>query len=143
MPDKRGEAFNSKATPRLAVVPEAQNDVPRGRLGRPLPYTTVLLQLGRHGVSGNNALLNQAIAAMYQHLHCVSMWLAGPQCAVVNLCFQDTSAQHRQHLASAGSIQLTMYGAAGPVSLPISTVASKQLPDVTVVRVHNVLGDCP
>ena len=34
-----------------------------------------------------------------------------------------------------------MHGAAGPVSLPVSTVASKQLPDVTVVvRMHNVPG---
>ncbi len=33
-----------------------------------------------------------------------------------------------------------MHGAAAPVTLPVSTVASKQLPDVTVVRVHNVPG---
>ena len=45
---------------------------------------------------------------------------------------------HRQRLASAGSIQLTnsMHGAAEPVS----SVASKQLPYVTVVRMHNVPG---
>ena len=33
-----------------------------------------------------------------------------------------------------------MPGAAAPVSLPVSTVAAKQLPDVTVVRLHNVPG---
>ena len=33
-----------------------------------------------------------------------------------------------------------MPGAATPVSLPISTVAAKQLPDVTMVRLHNVPG---
>ncbi len=33
-----------------------------------------------------------------------------------------------------------MHGAAAPVTLPVSTVASKQLPDVTVVRMHNVPG---
>ena len=31
-----------------------------------------------------------------------------------------------------------MPGAAAPVSLPIGTVAAKQLPEVTVVRLHNV-----
>ena len=76
-------------------------------------------------------------------LLCMTMWQAGPQCAVAStthLSFKDTSAQHRQQLASAGTIQLTMHGAAAPVTLPVSTVASKQLPDVTVVRVHNVPG---
>ena len=33
-----------------------------------------------------------------------------------------------------------MHGAAAPVTLPVSTVASIQLPDVTVVRMHNVSG---
>ncbi|DBB01662.1 TPA: hypothetical protein ACH3X1_000295 [Trebouxia sp. C0004] len=33
-----------------------------------------------------------------------------------------------------------MPGAAAPVSLPIGTVAAKQLPEVTVVRLHNVPG---
>ena len=95
---------------------------------------------------GNNALLNQAIAAMYQHPslreHVVG-WApvrSGQHNSEVHLCFRDTSAQHRQHLTSAGSIQLTLHGAAEPVSLPVSTVASKQLPDVTVIRMHNVPG---
>ncbi len=73
---------------------------------------------------------------------CMTMWQAGHQCAVAStthLSFKDTSAQHRQ-LASAGTIQLTTHGAAAPVTLPVSTVASKQLPDVTVVRMHNVPG---
>ena len=33
-----------------------------------------------------------------------------------------------------------MHAAAAPVSLPVNTVASKQLPDVTMVRMHNVPG---
>ncbi len=33
-----------------------------------------------------------------------------------------------------------MHEAAAPVTLPVSTVASKQLPVVTVVRMHNVPG---
>ncbi len=33
-----------------------------------------------------------------------------------------------------------MHGAAAPVTLPVSTVTSKQRPDVTVVRMHNVPG---
>ena len=41
-----------------------------------------------------------------------------------HLSFKDTFAQHRQQLASTGTIQLTMHGAATPVTLPISTVAS-------------------
>ena len=95
---------------------------------------------------GNNALLNQAIAAMYQHPslreHVVG-WApmrSGQHTSEVHLCFRDTSAQHRQHLASAGSVQVTMHDAAEPVSLPVSTVATKQLPDLTVVRMHNVPG---
>ncbi|KAL3158919.1 hypothetical protein ABBQ32_011629 [Trebouxia sp. C0010 RCD-2024] len=91
----------------------------------------------------NNSLVNQAIAAMYQHpqLHNhVVGWApvpSGQLNAEVHLSFKDTSAQHRQQLASAGTIQFTMPGAA-PVSLPVSTVAAKQLPEVTVVRLHNV-----
>ncbi len=83
---------------------------------------------------------------MYEHpaLHDhVAGWApvrSGQHNAEVHLSFKDTSAQHRQQLASAGSIQLTMHGAAAPVTLPVSTVASKQLPDVTVVRMHNVPG---
>ncbi len=83
---------------------------------------------------------------MYQHpaLHDhVAGWApvrSGKHNAEVHLSFRDTSAQHRQQLASAGTIQLTMHWAAAPVTLPVSTVASKQLPDVTVVRMHNVPG---
>ena len=94
----------------------------------------------------NNNLVNQAVAAMYQHplLHDhVVGWApmrSGQHSAEVHLCFRDASAQHRQQLAAAGSIQLTMHGAAAPVSLPVSTVAAKQLPDVTLVRMHNVPG---
>ena len=95
---------------------------------------------------GNNALLNQAIAAMYQHPslreHVVG-WApvrSGQHNSEVLLCFRDTSAQHRQDMTSAGCIQLTLPGAAEPVSLPVSTVASKQLLDVTVIRMHNVPG---
>ena len=43
-------------------------------------------------------------------------------------------------MASTGAIQVTVPGAAAPVSLPVSTVAAKQLPEVTVVRLHNVPG---
>lgn len=94
----------------------------------------------------NLSVVNQAIAAMYEHpaLHDhVAGWApmrSGQHNAEVHLSFKDTSAQHRQQLASAGTIQLTMHGAAAPVTLPVSTVASKQLPDVTVVRMHNVPG---
>ena len=94
----------------------------------------------------NNNVVNQAIAAMYEHpaLHDhVAGWApvrSGQHNAEVHLCFRDTSAQQRQQLASAGTIQLVMHGAAAPVSLPVSTVASKQLPDVTMVRMHNVPG---
>ena len=94
----------------------------------------------------NNNLVNQAIAAMYQHplLHeHVVGWApmrSGQHSAEVHLCFRDASAQHRQQLAATGSIQLTMHGAAAPVSLPVSTVAARQLPDVTLVRMHNVPG---
>lgn len=93
----------------------------------------------------NTSLVNQAIAAMYQHpqLHDhVVGWApvrSGQLKAEVHLSFKDTSAQHRQQLASAGTIQVTMPGAA-PTSLPVSTVAAKQLPEVTVVRLHNVPG---
>ncbi len=94
----------------------------------------------------NLSVVNQAIAAMYEHpaLHDhVAGWApvrSGQHNAEVHLSFKDASAQHRQQLASAGTIQLTMHGAAAPVTLPVSTVASKQLPDVTVVRMHNVPG---
>jgi len=94
----------------------------------------------------NLSVVNQAIAAMYEHpaLHDhVAGWApvrSGQHNAEVHLSFKDASAQHRQQLASAGTIQLTMHGAAAPVSLPVSTVASKQLPDVTMVRMHNVPG---
>ena len=94
----------------------------------------------------NSNLVNQAIAAMYQHplLHDhVVGWApmrSGQHSAEVHLCFKDASAQHRQQLAAAGSIQLAMHGAETPVSLPVSTVAAKQLPDVTMVRMHNVPG---
>ena len=99
----------------------------------------------------NNSLVNQAIAAMYQHpqLHDhVVGWAPvrnGQLNSEVHLSFKDASAQHRQQLASTGAIQVTMPGAAAPVSLPVSTVAAKQLPDVTVVRLHNVPGgyQCP
>jgi len=40
------------------------------------------------------------------------------RCRQVHLSFKDTSAQHRQQLATAGAIQLTMHGAAAPVTLP-------------------------
>ena len=63
---------------------------------------------------------------------------SGQHNAEVHLSFRNASAQHRQQLASAGTIQPTMLGATAPVSLPVSTVASKQLPDVTMVRMHNV-----
>ncbi len=33
-----------------------------------------------------------------------------------------------------------MHGTAAPVTLPVSKVASKQLPDVIVVRMHNEPG---
>ena len=94
----------------------------------------------------NGTLINQVIAALYQddelHDHVVG-WApvrAGQQNAEVHLCFKDASAQHRQQLAAAGSIQLTMHGAMEAVTLPVSTVASRQLPDVTMVRLHNVPG---
>ncbi|DBB04709.1 TPA: hypothetical protein ACH3X1_012763 [Trebouxia sp. C0004] len=95
----------------------------------------------------NNSLVNQAIAAMYQHpqLHDhVVGWApvrSGQLNTEVHLSFKDASAQHRQQLASTAAIQVTMPGAAAPVSLPVSTVAAKQLPEVTVVRLHNVPGD--
>ena len=83
----------------------------------------------------NHSLVNQAIAAMYKHpqLHeHVAGWApvrSGQLNAEVHLSFKDTSAQHRQQLASGGSIQVTMAGAAAPVSLPVSTAAAKQLPE--------------
>ncbi|DBA85858.1 TPA: hypothetical protein ACH3X1_005406 [Trebouxia sp. C0004] len=86
----------------------------------------------------NNSLVNQAIAAMYQHpqLHDhVVGWApvrSGQLNTEVHLSFKDASAQHRQQLASTAAIQVTMPGAAAPVSLPVSTVAAKQLPEVTV-----------
>lgn len=49
------------------------------------------------------------------------------------LCTAQTAA------SISGTIQVTMPGAA-PVSWPVSTVAAKQLPDVTMVRLHNVPG---
>ncbi|KAL3139476.1 hypothetical protein ABBQ38_003805 [Trebouxia sp. C0009 RCD-2024] len=94
----------------------------------------------------NTSLVNQAIAALYLHpqLHDhVVGWApvrSGQLNAEVHLSFKDTSAQHRQPIASAGAIQVTMHGAAAPISLPVSTVAAKQLPEVTVVRLHNVPG---
>ncbi len=94
----------------------------------------------------NLSVVNQAIAAMYEHpaLHAhVAGWApvrSGQHNAEVHLSFRDASAQHRQQLASACTIQLTMHGASAPVSLPVSTVVSKQLPDASVVRRHNVLG---
>ena len=58
------------------------------------------------------------------------MWQAGLQCAVasidavVHLSFKDASVQQRQQLASVGVIQLTIHGAAAPVSLHVSTSAA-------------------
>ena len=94
----------------------------------------------------NNSLVNQAIVAMFQHpqLHDrVVEWApvrSGQLNAEVHLSFKDASAQHRQQLASTGAIQVTMPATAAPISLPVSTVAAKQLPEVTVVRLHNVPG---
>ena len=94
----------------------------------------------------NNSLVNQAIAAMYQHpqLHDhVVGWApvrSGQLNAEVHLSFKDASAQHRQQLGLTGPIQVTMPATAAPISLPVSTVAAKQLPEVTVVRLHNVPG---
>ena len=94
----------------------------------------------------NLSVVSQAIAAMYDHpaLHDhVAGWApvrSGQHGAEVHLSFKDSSAQHRQQLASAGTILLSMHVAAAPVTLPVSTVASNQLPDVTVVRMHNVPG---
>lgn len=94
----------------------------------------------------NSTLLNQVVASFYQHpdLHDhVVGWApvrSGQQHAEVHLCFKDGSAQHRQQLAAAGSIQLQLHGAAASVSLPVCTVAAKQLPDITTVRMHNVPG---
>ena len=62
------------------------------------------------------------------------MWQAGAPVrsgqhnAEVLLSLKDTSAQRRQQQPSAGTIQLIMHVAAAHVTLPISTVASKQLP---------------
>ena len=90
----------------------------------------------------NLSVVNQAIAAMYEHpaLHDhVAGWApvrSGQHNAEVHLSFKDASAQHRQQLASAGTIQLTMHAAAAPVS----TVASKQLPDVTMAPAQ---ANCP
>jgi len=68
----------------------------------------------------------------------------GQHSAEVHLSFKDASAQHRQQLASAGTIQPTMHGPAPPATLPVSTVASKQLPDVTMVpggiNVHGLMN---
>ena len=92
----------------------------------------------------NTNLVNQAVAALYQHQHLhdhVVGWApirSGQLNAEVHLSFRDASAQHRQQLASTGAIQVT--GSATPVSLPVSTVAAKQLPEVTMVRLHNVPG---
>ncbi|DBA89799.1 TPA: hypothetical protein ACH3X2_004670 [Trebouxia sp. C0005] len=64
----------------------------------------------------------------------MSMWQAGAPVrsgqhnAEVLLSLKDTSAQRRQQQPSAGTIQLIMHVAAAHVTLPISTVASKQLP---------------
>ncbi|DBB04264.1 TPA: hypothetical protein ACH3X1_013283 [Trebouxia sp. C0004] len=86
----------------------------------------------------NNSLVNQAIAAMYQHpqLHDHVVGWAPVRSGQLNtefhLSFKDASAQHRQQLASTGAIQVTMPGAAAPISFPVSTVAAKQLPEVTV-----------
>ena len=87
----------------------------------------------------NSQLVNQVIAALYQtstlHDHVVG-WAplrSGQQNAEVHLCFKDDSAYHRQQLASAGSIHLQLHGAATSISLPVSTVAAKQLPDITTV----------
>ena len=94
----------------------------------------------------NSTLLNQVVASFYQHpdLHDhVVGWApvrSGQQQAEVHLCFKDDSAQHRQQLAATGSIQLQLHGTAGSVSLPVCTVAAKQLPDITTVRMHNVPG---
>ncbi|DBA85895.1 TPA: hypothetical protein ACH3X1_005440 [Trebouxia sp. C0004] len=83
---------------------------------------------------------------MYQHpqLHDhVVGWApvrSGQLNTEVHLSFKDASAQHRQQLGSTAAIQVTMPGAAAPVSLPVSTVAAKQLPEVTVLRLHNVPG---
>ena len=93
----------------------------------------------------NNGLVNQATAAMYQHPHLhdhAAGWAlvrSGQLKAKVHLSSKDTAAQHTQQLASASTIQVTMLGAAH-VSLHVSTVAAKQLPEVTVVRLHNVPG---
>ncbi|DBA69812.1 TPA: hypothetical protein ACH3X2_012531 [Trebouxia sp. C0005] len=95
----------------------------------------------------NLSVVNQAIAAMYEHpaLHDhVAGWApvrSGQYNAKVHLSFEDASAQHRQQLASAGTIQLTMHGAAAPVTLPVSTVASKQLPDVTFGLEYTVVSE--
>jgi hypothetical protein len=70
----------------------------------------------------------------------MTMWQAGPQWPA-----QGRGAPVFQgRLCTAKTVintfQLTVHGAAAAVTLPVSTVASKQLPDVAVVRMHNVPG---
>ena len=63
---------------------------------------------------------------------------ADQKTAELHLCPQDTAAQQRQQLATAGSLQVRLLGAQRLTTLPLRTVQCKQLPDITVVRVHNL-----
>lgn len=63
---------------------------------------------------------------------------ADQKTAELHLCHQDTAAQQRQQLATAGSLQVRLLGAQRLTTLPLRTVQCKQLPDITVVRMHNL-----
>lgn len=92
----------------------------------------------------NQQQMHGIIAAMSQlpslqhHVVGLTPVHMGQKRAELHLSFKDASAQHRHALVTAGSLSVTLVGAAQPVSFPVRTVQCKQLPDITVVRMHNV-----
>ena len=92
----------------------------------------------------NNSQLVQVIAALSQlpslkdHVVGYSQVHPGQKSAELHLSFKDTAAQHRQQLASAGSLRVRLLGAQQLTTMPVRTVQCKQLPDITVVRMHNI-----
>jgi len=77
----------------------------------------------------NNSQLVQVIAALSQlpslkdHVVGYSQVHPGQKSAELHLSFKDTAAQHRQQLASAGSLRVRLLGAQQLTTLPVRTVS--------------------
>ena len=83
----------------------------------------------------NLSVVDQAIAPMYEH---PALHDHVPGWTLMRSGQHNAVSETPLHSTATGSIQFVLHRAAAPVSLPVSTVACKQLPDVAMVCMHNV-----